>query len=69
MFFNNKRRNSPYIFQIVASNESLLILLALPTLAQTVQVFSMSRICDEKCSKPKIFLVFLSKLVCFSSIL
>ena len=28
--------------------------------------FSMSRICNEKCSKPKIFLAFLSKLLCFS---
>ena len=33
------------------------------------QFFSMSRICNEKCSKPKIFLAFLSKLLCFSFIL
>jgi hypothetical protein len=32
------------------------------------QFFSMSRICNEKCSKPKIFLAFLSKLLCFSFI-
>ncbi len=31
--------------------------------------FSMSRICDKKRSKPKIFLAFLSKLFCFSFIL
>ena len=31
--------------------------------------FSMSRICDKKRSKPKIFLAFLSKLLCFSFIL
>jgi hypothetical protein len=24
-----------------------------------------ARICDEKCSKPKIYLVYLSKLFCF----
>jgi hypothetical protein len=30
--------------------------------------FSTSRICDEKCSKPKIFLALLSKLLCFSFI-
>ena len=28
----------------------------------------MSRICDKKCSKHKIVLVFLSKLLCFSFI-
>ena len=28
------------------------------------QFFSMSRICDEKCSEPKIFLAYLSKLLC-----
>jgi hypothetical protein len=33
------------------------------------QFFSMSRFCNEKCSKPKIFLAFLSKLLCFSFIL
>jgi hypothetical protein len=33
------------------------------------QCFSMSRICNEKCSEPKIFLAFLSKLLCFSFIL
>jgi hypothetical protein len=33
------------------------------------QFFSMSRICNEKCSKPKIFLAFLSKLLCFSFVL
>jgi hypothetical protein len=33
------------------------------------QFFSMSRICNEKCSKPKIFLASLSKLLCFSFIL
>jgi hypothetical protein len=33
------------------------------------QLFSMSRICDVKCSKPKIFLAFLSNLLCFSFIL
>jgi hypothetical protein len=33
------------------------------------QFFSMTRICNEKCSKPKIFLAFLSKLLCFSFIL
>jgi hemicentin len=33
------------------------------------QFFSMSRICNEKCSKPKIFLAFLSKLLCLSFIL
>jgi hypothetical protein len=33
------------------------------------QFFSMSRICDEKCSKPKIFLAYISKLLCFSFIL
>jgi hypothetical protein len=31
--------------------------------------FSMSHICNEMCSKPKIFLAFLSKLLCFSFIL
>ena len=33
------------------------------------QFFSMSRICNEKCSKPKIFLAFLSKLLRSSFIL
>ena len=35
----SKRRNSPYIFSgnCIPTNESLFILLALPTLAQTVQ--------------------------------
>jgi hypothetical protein len=33
------------------------------------QFFSMSLICNEKCSKPKIFFAFLSKLLCFSFIL
>ncbi len=33
------------------------------------QFFSMSRICDKKHSKPKIFLAFLPKLLCFSFIL
>jgi hypothetical protein len=33
------------------------------------QQFSTLPICDEKCSKPKIFLVFRSKLLCFSFIL
>jgi hypothetical protein len=33
------------------------------------QFFWMLCICDEKCSKPKIFLAFLSKLLCFSFIL
>jgi hypothetical protein len=33
------------------------------------QFFSMSRICNEKCSKLKIFLAFLSKLLCFTFIL
>jgi hypothetical protein len=32
------------------------------------QFFSISRICDEKCSKPKIVLAFFSKLLCFSFI-
>jgi hypothetical protein len=32
-------------------------------------IFSMSRICDEKCSKAKIFLAFLPKLLCFNFIL
>jgi hypothetical protein len=35
------------------------------------QFFSMSRICNEKCSKPKIFLAFLSNyfvLALFSSL-
>jgi hypothetical protein len=33
------------------------------------QFFSISRICDEKCSKHIIFLAFLSKLLCFVFIL
>jgi hypothetical protein len=31
--------------------------------------FNVRRICNEKCSKPKIFLASLSKLLCFSFIL
>jgi hypothetical protein len=57
----------PLIIDRIVGQSYVVISLLINTIKR--QFFSMSRICNEKCSKPKIFLAFLSKLLCFSFIL
>jgi hypothetical protein len=64
-------RRTSTIWSLWKTHECMFFQIARETILLLIkrQLFSMSRICNEKCSKPKIFLAFLSESLCFSFIL